>query len=220
MNIAPLTPEEQITNLSVGGALVYRRPGFISLDDAAKIMTDLSPNGASGIDWARRQVNVYGWKDERRLTAFYGDDQTSYRYSGRDNPCCPWVEEQAGHLTRLKEALGEALAPLLDIPRQPNFCLLNYYGDGSQCIGKHADDERDLTPPIIASISLGADRPLRFSRPNSPLVDVAQPPGTLVVMAGRTQQVFKHEVPPTKKATDPRINLTFRFVKSAPQLKT
>jgi alkylated DNA repair dioxygenase AlkB len=31
-------------------------------------------------------------------------------------------------------------------------------------------------------------------------------------MAGRTQKDFKHQLPKTKKAKTPRINLTFRFI--------
>jgi len=212
VNAAPLSPDERIAELCVGGVEVYVRPGFLDGDAAEELFRALAPGGAAGVEWVRRQVHVYGWRGARRKTAFFGDSGTSYRYSGRDNPCTPWPDEaERASLVGVKQALGSVLAPLAD-GREPNFCLLNYYEKGTECIGKHADDEKDLVLPIIASISLGSDRPLRFSRPMAESYDVRQPAGTLVVMAGRCQQVFKHEVPPTKKEIGPRVNLTFRYV--------
>jgi alkylated DNA repair dioxygenase AlkB len=37
--------------------------------------------------------------------------------------------------------------------------------------------------------------------------------GSLIVMAGDTQQYWKHSVPKDKKVNDRRINLTFRIMK-------
>src|SRR5438876_1121395 len=38
------------------------------------------------------------------------------------------------------------------------------------------------------------------------------PHGSLLIMAGQTQKNFKHEVPKEPDITEPRINLTFRYI--------
>ncbi len=37
--------------------------------------------------------------------------------------------------------------------------------------------------------------------------------GSLLLMKGATQHYWKHQIPKTKKNTNPRINLTFRIIK-------
>jgi alkylated DNA repair dioxygenase AlkB len=38
------------------------------------------------------------------------------------------------------------------------------------------------------------------------------PHGSLLIMAGKTQKNFKHEVPKEQDISEPRINLTFRRI--------
>jgi alkylated DNA repair dioxygenase AlkB len=102
-----------------------------------------------------------------------------------------------------------------------NLCLLNLYEDRKRNIGKHSDDEKDLADGSrIASVSLGAPR--RFClEPKNPggngAADLAEAEfavvhGCLLTMGGRTQELFKHWVPPGKEEEGPRVNLTFRRV--------
>ncbi|PZR02447.1 MAG: alpha-ketoglutarate-dependent dioxygenase AlkB, partial [Archangium gephyra] len=41
------------------------------------------------------------------------------------------------------------------------------------------------------------------------------PHGSLLVMAGDTQRLYRHALPRTTRKVDPRINLTFRWIDPA-----
>jgi len=67
--------------------------------------------------------------------------------------------------------------------------------------------------PVIASVSLGAERLFRLKAPNGAVALTERlPHGGLLIMAGETQKNFKHEVPKEPEITEPRINLTFRHI--------
>ncbi|GAA3354492.1 hypothetical protein GCM10020366_11330 [Saccharopolyspora gregorii] len=79
-------------------------------------------------------------------------------------------------------------------------------------MGWHSDDEPELgEEPVIAALSLGAERRLRF-RHKSSKETVAKDleHGSLLVMRGKTQQCWQHCVAKTKKVASPRVSLTFR----------
>ena len=96
-----------------------------------------------------------------------------------------------------------------------NSVLVNLYRDGSDAMGWHSDDERELgDEPTIASLSLGGVRRfrMRHRRRQLPPINLDLPDGSLLVMAGAMQANWKHCVPRTRKPVAPRINLTFRKV--------
>jgi alkylated DNA repair dioxygenase AlkB len=65
-------------------------------------------------------------------------------------------------------------------------------------------------------MSLGQTRKFRIRhRETKETVTVDLEPGSLVVMSGLSQQCWVHEVPKARRITEPRINLTFRFVSQA-----
>jgi alkylated DNA repair dioxygenase AlkB len=67
--------------------------------------------------------------------------------------------------------------------------------------------------PVIASVSLGAQRLFRLKRLNGSVVFAERlPHGSLFIMAGQTQKNFKHEVPKEPEVEQARINLTFRRI--------
>jgi len=91
--------------------------------------------------------------------------------------------------------------------------LLNLYRDGRDSMGFHADDEPELGEnPLIASVSLGATRrfELRPKRGKVPPIALALEHGSLLVMGGTCQHLFRHGVPKQRQQVGPRINLTFR----------
>lgn len=92
--------------------------------------------------------------------------------------------------------------------------MANLYRNGEDSMGCHADDEKELgVNPVIASLSLGDERLLKFRHQNSKQVlDVTLGHGDLLLMAGEIQHHWKHELPKTKKVKTERINLTFRQV--------
>jgi alkylated DNA repair dioxygenase AlkB len=99
-----------------------------------------------------------------------------------------------------------------------NAALANYYRDGRDSMGWHADDERELGPSpddvAVASLSLGAAR--RFllrHRTRGETRELALGDGSLLVMRGTTQRHWRHALPKTRAAVGPRLNLTFRVVR-------
>jgi alkylated DNA repair dioxygenase AlkB len=98
-----------------------------------------------------------------------------------------------------------------------NSCLLNLYHDGNEGIAWHSDGERDLKKNgAIGSLSLGAERRFSFKhKASKEVISLTLEHGSLLVMQGTTQTYWQHRLPPTKKITIPRINLTFRTIVNA-----
>ena len=138
-----------------------------------------------------------------RLTGWYGDPGATYTYSRLRNEPVAWTPA----LGRLRDGLRDALG--VDL----NSCLANWYRDGSDSMGWHADREPELRDAIV-SVTLGAERTfqLREGRKGPPLA-VALPNGSVLVMSVGSQQRFAHRVPKEPGAGE-RLNLTFRRVVS------
>ena len=93
-----------------------------------------------------------------------------------------------------------------------NAVLCNLYRNGNDSVGLHADAEPEMGP-VIASVSLGAERLFHLKGPNGAVAFAERlRHGSLLIMAGKTQMNFKHEVPKQPAVTWPRINLTFRHI--------
>jgi alkylated DNA repair dioxygenase AlkB len=139
-----------------------------------------------------------------RLTAWYADAGLTYRYSGVAHQAIEWTPPLTEIRRRTEEAVGA----------QFNSVLLNFYRDGSDSIGYHADNEPELgVNPVIASISLGAIRQfvMKHSKSGEKLkFDLAH--GSLLVMSGTCQHHWVHGVPKTTALVGARINLTFRNI--------
>lgn len=155
-------------------------------------------------------LNKTPWKQEKtfygnnfpRLTAYYADDGVKYAYSGALHDSLPWPS----YLLAVKNKLGKEWVF--------NSLLLNYYRDGKDSIGWYADDEKELGEnPIIASISLGAERPFKIRHNKSrEQKEYLLKHGSLLVMSGTMQHHWQHSVAKTAKPIGPRINLTFRNI--------
>ncbi|VEU39051.1 unnamed protein product [Pseudo-nitzschia multistriata] len=99
------------------------------------------------------------------------------------------------------------------VPPSFNVCLLNFYEDGQQRIGWHADREEIGRTTPIASISLGAPRQFLVRSQTDGRRDRATlqlRSGSLVVMEPVCQTKYLHSVPKEPEVTTGRINLTFR----------
>ena len=138
-----------------------------------------------------------------RLTASYGDEGITYRYSGTENVALPWTATLLEIKQKIEAVQGEY-----------NYCLLNRYRSGSDSMGWHADDEPEMGN-VIGSLSLGATRTFRIRHNATKETRTFQSatarssswPGTM-------QQFWKHDVPKTKENVGERINLTFRKITS------
>jgi alkylated DNA repair dioxygenase AlkB len=173
--------------------------------------------------WRQDRVRLFGREiAQPRLTAWYGDAGAHYRYSGLSLAPLPWTPTLALLRALVQDATGAAF----------DSCLLNLYRDGRDSIGWHADDEAALGPrPVIAALSLGAERALDFRPRRSAAgaasaasaaggdeagrvrVRVSLPAGSLLVMRGQTQRLWHHGIAKTACACGPRVSLTFRRVR-------
>ena len=198
-------------------APAFREPDTLPLPDGELQLFSGLPLGCEeltllhrlidDIDWRQEHVTLFGKTHKQpRLVAWYGDPDACYSYSGKTYVPHPWNEE----LLRLKQLAEQVSASRF------NSVLLNYYRDGRDSMGLHADDEPELGPePVIASLSLGATRTLYFrhrSRKDLATVNVPLPSGSLLVMRGATQRNWKHGIRKLSRACGPRVNLTFRHI--------
>lgn len=156
--------------------------------------------------WQDRTIRMYG-KDIPlpRRTAWYGEPEAAYVYSGIENVPLPWTEA----ISKIRDAVQA------HCDFRFNSVLLNRYRTGKDSVAWHADDEPELGErPVIASVSLGATRAfnLKHKRRADLKASINLTHGSLLVMRGQTQANWLHCIPKTTKPVGERINLTFRVV--------
>jgi alkylated DNA repair dioxygenase AlkB len=175
---------------------------WLEYDLAFKLFEQLNHS----IAWQREEIILFGRKIKcPRLTAFYGEKNICYRYSGKVHHPQKWLQELANIRERLRKEFGF----------QFNSVLCNYYQDHNDYMGWHSDNERELGQhPIIASLTLGASRTFQFRHKKlRTIINTELMNGSLLLMQAETQQAWQHRLPATKHACAPRINLTFRMIK-------
>lgn len=155
--------------------------------------------------WQQDELTIFGKTHKiPRLQAWYGDEHTAYEYSGLMMEPHPWTPE----LLALKQMVE------MVCNNSFNSVLGNYYRNGDDKMGYHSDDEPELgDKPVIASLSLGAERRfvLKHKHTDEKLA-LDLPSGSLLIMAGQTQQYYKHAIMARKRLMQGRINLTFRYI--------
>jgi len=139
------------------------------------------------------------------LTALFGNDGKSYSYSNIIMYPKPW------------NLLLQKIKLYVESITDTNFTtvLLNYYRDGNDSNGWHADNEKELgINPVIASLSFGAERvfQLKHNTDKEQKKNIILEHGSLLLMKGTTQHFWKHQIPKTAKPIGSRINLTFREI--------
>ena len=160
------------------------------------------------VAWKQNHIKMFGKVyNEHRLTAWYGDQGLSYKYSGIQLLSTAWLDL----LNELKSKLNAAAST------EFNSALLNYYRDGQDSMGYHQDNEPELGQnPVIASLTFGAARTFQLKHITDKTLkrkDILLNSGSLLIMAGTTQHYWKHQIPKTKKPIGPRLNITFRVIK-------
>ena len=162
----------------------------------------------SELPWHADIVTLFGKTHvTTRQIVWMGGNNSSYHYSGHARQSIPWSET----VFHVKQYVEQQLANI-GIVANFNSCLLNYYPSGSDGMGYHADDEKELGyQPIIAALSLGATRKFVFKhKKTQDKVELYLESGQLIVMHGDTQAYWKHTITKTKSVADGRISLTFR----------
>ncbi len=185
------------------GGVVELCRGFVSSREADELLERL----LADTPWEQGEITIFGRKvREPRLTAWYGDHD--YVYSGRRVSRAPWTETLRELRTRVAARAGGPF----------NAVLLNRYRDGSDSMGMHSDDERELGKnPLVASLSFGATRrfvlePKHKSARASGRMTFELGHGDLLVMSGSCQHHYRHGVPKQPAIRAERLNLTFRQV--------
>lgn len=162
---------------------------------------------AQQLDWSQDSIVLYGKPVLiPRLQAWYGDNGLDYTYSQLTLTAKPWLPL----LTELREMVQAKTG------QHFNAVLANLYRDGNDTVGWHSDDEPELGEnPVIASLSFGGERNFNLKHKISgEKLTIPLRSGSLLTMAGETQGYWQHCLPRTKKPKLPRINLTFRQIKS------
>jgi len=186
-----------------GADLLYWRDPELG-DDQRNLFERLR----EGIGWRQESIALFGKTHlQPRLICWMGDPQCTYRYSGTHWEPQPWHPAVAALRGRIEALTGASF----------NSVLLNLYRDGRDGMGFHADDEPELGPrPVIASLSLGAERMMHFRHRHDrgqPTFRLPLPGGSLLLMRGDTQKNWKHAIPKRQRPAGPRINLTFRLIR-------
>ena len=199
-SIGPKKSEQNL--LPQDGVMIYR-PDLFGPVEASEYLMKLKET----MEWEQPSIKLWGKLiSVPRLTAWYGDPEATYKYSGIINLPKPWTKD----LLKIKSVVEQASG------HQYNSVLLNYYRDGSDHMSWHADDEKSLGEnPVIASVSFGEVRKFgvkhRYDK-NLESLSFELGNGSLVLMKGEMQEFWHHRIHPTKKLLGPRINLTFRKV--------
>ncbi len=195
------TTQQPINLLPVDGEARLHNH-FFPPEESTRIMVSL----VNGISWKQEPITIMGRQVmQPRLTAWYGDADKSYTYSGTTMQPLPWTEELLYIRSRIEPLAGVRFTS----------ALLNYYRDGNDSMGWHRDNEKSLGPqPVIGSVSFGAARYFHFKHTkNKDLrVKTVLTDGSFLLMAGDTQEHWYHSVPKTARVTAARINITFRTI--------
>ena len=221
--VSAVTAMADWQRIELPGADVMLQPHWLAPAEADALLATL----LSTIPWETHRIRLFGREvASPRLSCWIGDSGTGYTYSRTRFEPRPWPPALAALRPRVEVACqarfnqGRVKQARFNQARF-NSVLANLYRDGNDSMGWHSDDEPELgAQPVIASLSLGAERCFRFRRrlPRGVRATPADtlrlplPHGSLLCMAGRTQQLYRHDLPKTRVPTAARLNLTFRWV--------
>ena len=201
--VPDLFPEfPQPVSIPLENGLLTFFPAFLNPADSEQYISKLK----NEINWKQENIRIFGKSYlTPRLTAWYGDAGAAYSYSGLKLSPEPWTPL----LIQLRDMIVAATGFRF------NSVLLNWYRDGNDSMGWHADDEKELgINPLIASLSLGQERDFRFRRKDNhrKVFKVKLANGSLLVMGGSIQHFWQHALPKSAVIKNERINLTFRMI--------
>ncbi|MCE9662456.1 alpha-ketoglutarate-dependent dioxygenase AlkB [Halomonas sp. M5N1S17] len=200
------TPSPQPCDTLLRRPLLQRFPALLGEPAASAALARLDHELA----WQQPRLRLYGREHPiPRRQVWMGDDETHYRYSGHVFHPEPWHPDVA----RIRDAVVARLATA-GVAATFNSVLLNRYANGEERMGWHSDDEPELGPePLIAAVSLGAERPLRmrWRQGSGAAFNVWLPHDSLLLMGPGVQQQLQHALLP-RKIPGLRVSLTFRHV--------
>lgn len=184
--------------------LLEYTPAFITRAEADLLLQKFIET----VPWQQTELKIYDKViPTPRLIAWFGDKRSSYRLAGRNIEVLDWTKELSSLRERIEKCSGYTF----------NSVLLNYYRDGNDSVSWHRDKESELGGrPVIASLSLGQERNFDFRSVADHKLKYSLPlaHGSLLLMKGDLQTGWEHRIAKSAAVRLPRINLTFRMVKT------
>lgn len=182
---------------------LYYQPHFNCGISAQAILEQL----IADTPWRTEQITLWGKTIlQPRMTAWYGDPDAHYTYSGIRLAPLPWTPLLSDIKLRIEAASRTSF----------NSVLLNYYRNEHDSMGFHSDDEPELgRQPAIASLSFGEERVFILKhKKNKALkpLHLKLASGSLLLMQGDTQHNWRHGIAKETRPCRPRVNLTFRRI--------
>ncbi|WP_238934886.1 alpha-ketoglutarate-dependent dioxygenase AlkB family protein [Aurantibacter crassamenti] len=191
-------------NLNLPDSEILYFKDFLNKSEAEFYFESLKTN----VPWQQDNIKVYGKVyAQPRLTALYSNNSKPYSYSN----ITMHPHEFSKELLAIKQKVEHVVSKV-----EFTTCLLNLYRDGKDSNGWHADNEKELGEnPIIASVTLGQERffHLRHKKDKSLKHKILLQHGSLLLMKGKTQHYWQHQIAKTAKPISERINATFRIIK-------
>ena len=197
----PSSPNRGLSLFSTDGHALYI-PSVFDENSCRTLFASL----LNTVNWKEDQLMMFGKLiTTKRKVAWVGDAGCSYTYSGVKKFPEAWTPALLG-IKQKVEALAQHTF---------NSCLLNLYHDGSEGMGWHSDDEKELEQAApIASVSFGGERKFTFKHKfDRTSVSLTLANGSVLLMQAPTQQYWQHSLTKTKRLVAPRINLTFRAIR-------
>ncbi|RKR82743.1 alkylated DNA repair dioxygenase AlkB [Mucilaginibacter gracilis] len=178
------------------------KPNFFDANESRQIFKTLLEQ----TPWKQESQYMYGREVKTpRLTAWYGDESSYYKFSGQQFIPLKWTDQLLNIKLKIEPAAGVLF----------NSVLLNYYRDNNDSVAWHSDDEPELgINPLIASVNFGQTRrfDVRHKANHKQKYSVNLENGSLLLMKGDVQHQWEHQVPKSAKVLKGRINLTFRTI--------
>ena len=176
--------------------------GFFSAEESLEFARKLRDE----VSWKQEPITMFGKQImQPRLTCWMGDQGINYSYSGIKMEGVGWTPMLLSIKAKIEPVAGVKFTG----------ALLNYYRDGKDSMGWHRDNEKELGHhPVIGSVSFGGTRLFEFRdyHTKRERVSLSLSDGSLLVMAGETQDYWQHRVPRQSTPALPRINITFRVI--------
>lgn len=158
---------------------------------------------AESYPMTRPELTVYGKSHPiPRSQVWFADKGCDYYYSGLFIESQPWP----------KYAEKLRLKLMRDYSLVSNGVLVNCYRDGTESMGWHSDDEKEIEfGSDIASVTIGASREffIRHKLTKEKTV-LTLNGGDLLIMHWPMQQEWEHALPKRMRVKQTRINYTFR----------
>lgn len=191
---------EVVLTTAEGAPAAWHVPGFLGSGAADAVEQDLLAVAAC----FKNGFMLVGelWTKTPRLVAEFGDGEFVYPDTLKNDAWPPVVQE-------LRDRVADTLSCTY------NYAIANWYRDGADFTGWHADKmQYHVTGSTISMVSVGAPRRFEFRSEATRAVaaSVELEHGSLLVMAGPSQDGFEHSLRPDPAVRGRRVSLTFRHV--------